>query len=269
MTLRALVVDDEPLAREGVRVLLEGDDDVEWVGECGDGEEAVDEIRRLEPDLLFLDVQMPRMDGFEVLEELAPEARPVVVFVTAYDEYAIRAFEVHALDYLLKPFDDDRFFRALERAKDELRHRENADFAERLQALLEDRGGGARLDGGPAEGAGNGPGRRDRIMIRSSSRIQFVAADEIDWVEAAGDYVRLHTGERSHLVRETMKALEERLDSTRFVRVHRSTIVHLDCVREIRSSDSGQYDVVLQDGTRRSLSRTGRKRLEEALGESL
>lgn len=265
-TIRALVVDDEPLAREGVRVLLERDEETECVAECGDGEEAVEVVRRLRPDLVFLDVQMPEMDGFAVLEELEPEEMPVVVFVTAYDAYAIRAFEVHALDYLLKPYDDERFFEALERAKAELRHRRDTAFTERLEALLEERGDGAP----PAGGAGGGEGRgRDRIMIKSSGRIQFVAVDEIDWVEAAGDYVRLHAGERSHLLRETMKGLQARLDPDRFVRVHRSTIVRLSFVREVRSSDSGQYDVVLEDGTRRSLSRSGRKRLEEALGTRL
>lgn len=278
MTIRALVVDDEPLAREGVRVLLEKVDDVECVGECGDGREAVEEIRRLEPDLVFLDVQMPRMDGFEVLEELDAGETPVVVFVTAYDEYAIRAFEVHALDYLLKPYDDERFFRTLERAREELEHRQDTEFARRLEALLEERGEAApRTDGAagepsagpsPARAPADGDDRRDRIMIKSSGRIQFVATDEIDWVEAAGDYVRLHTGERSHLLRETMKGLEERLDGTRFVRVHRSTIVKLDFVREVRSTESGHYDVVLEDGTRRSLSRSGRQRLEEALGQT-
>lgn len=268
-TIRALVVDDEPLAREGVRVLLERDEETECVGECGDGEEAVDEVRRLEPDLLFLDVQMPEMDGFDVLEALEPEEMPVVIFVTAYDAYAIRAFEVHALDYLLKPYDDERFFKALERAKAELRHRRDTAFTERLAALLEERGEGAPPAAGAGGSGGGEGGGRDRIMIKSSGRIQFVAVDEIDWIEAAGDYVRLHTGERSHLLRETMKGLEERLDADRFVRVHRSSIVRLSFVREVRSSDSGQYDVVLKDGTRRSLSRSGRKRLEEALGTRL
>jgi two-component system LytT family response regulator len=267
-TIRALVVDDEPLAREGVRVLLERDEETECVGECGDGEEAVEEIRRLQPDLVFLDVQMPEMDGFAVLEELEPEELPVVVFVTAYDAYAIRAFEVHALDYLLKPYDDERFFDALDRAKAELRHRRDTAFTERLEALLEERGEEAPSAGGAGGDGGEGSGR-DRIMIKSSGRIQFVAVSEIDWVEAAGDYVRLHTGERSHLLRETMKGLQARLDPDRFVRVHRSTIVRLSFVREVRSSDSGQYDVVLKDGTRRSLSRSGRKRLEEALGTRL
>jgi two-component system LytT family response regulator len=266
--IRAMVVDDEPLAREGIRVLLEKDEEVECVAECGDGREAVREIERVAPDLLFLDIQMPEMDGFEVLQALDEEDLPVVVFVTAYDEYAIRAFEVHALDYLLKPYDDDRFFRALDRVKAEVKHRRDTEFTERLAALLEN-----RSDWPEARGSGEGRGAAaeagDRIMVKSSGRIQFVSVEEIDWIEAAGDYVRLHTGERSHLLRETMKAMEERLDSDRFVRVHRSTIVKLDHVREVRSSDSGQYDVVLQDGTRRSLSRSGRERLEEALGSTL
>lgn len=262
--IRAMVVDDEPLAREGLRVLLEKDDEVEFVGECGDGREAVREIRRVDPDLVFLDIQMPEMDGFDVLEALDEDELPVVVFVTAYDEFAIRAFEVHALDYLLKPYDDERFFRALERVKAEVKHRRDTEFTDRLAALMEN-----RTEWPPEAGGEEGrPGPQDRIMIRSSGRIQFVNVGEIDWIEAAGDYVRLHTGERSHLLRETMKAMEERLDPERFVRVHRSTIVKLDYVREVRASESGQYDVVLHDGTRRSLSRSGRERLEEALGST-
>lgn len=285
---RVLVVDDEHLARDGLRVLLERDEQVRVVGECRDGREAVEEIRRLEPDVVFLDVQMPERDGFEVLEALDPEEIPVVVFVTAYDEYALRAFEVHALDYLLKPFDDERFERALRRAKDELERRDSARFAERLEALLaerrEEEGEAPNRTDGPAAadpdrpGAADGPAGSgeppaaeplDRLMVRSSGRIQFVSVGEIDWVEAAGDYVRLHVGERSHLLRETMKSLEVRLDADDWVRVHRSTLVRLDYVREIRTSESGHYELVLEDGTRRSLSRSGRERLEEVLGRSI
>lgn len=265
-----LIADDEHLAREGLRVLLERDDEVKIVGECRDGREAVEEIRRLEPDLLFLDVQMPERNGFEVLETLDTDEIPVVVFVTAYDEYALRAFEVHALDYLLKPFDDERFQRALRRAKDELERRESARFAERLEALLAERRSGEPGAGLDAGYDGEETARTaDRIMVRSSGRIQFVSVGEIDWVEAAGDYVRLHVGERSHLLRETMKNLEARLDSEAWVRVHRSTLVRLGFVREVRTSDSGHYELVLEDGTRRSLSRSGRERLEEVLGRSL
>lgn len=265
-----LVVDDEHLARDGLRVLLERDDEVRLVGECGDGREAVDEIRRLQPDVVFLDVQMPERNGFEVLDALEPDEIPVVVFVTAYDEYALRAFEVHALDYLLKPFDDQRFERALERAKDELERRESAHFAERLEALLSERRSGEEEPAsGPGSGEQPGPEPPDRIMVRSSGRIQFVSVQEIDWVEAAGDYVRLHVGDRSHLLRETMKNLEARLEAGQWVRVHRSTLVRLDFVREIRTSDSGHYELVLEDGSRRSLSRSGRERLEEVLGRSI
>ncbi len=266
-----LIVDDEHLAREGLRVLLERDDEVRIVGECRDGREAVEEIREREPDLVFLDVQMPERNGFEVLETLDSDEIPVVVFVTAYDEYALRAFEVHALDYLLKPFDDERFQRALRRAKDELERRESARFAERLEALLAERRSGEPYAGreGREEDGEEVAGAADRIMVRSSGRIQFVSVREIDWVEAAGDYVRLHVGERSHLLRETMKNLEARLDSDEWVRVHRSTLVRLGFVREVRTSDSGHYEIVLEDGTRRSLSRSGRERLEEVLGRSL
>lgn len=261
--IRTLVVDDEPLAREGLRVLLERDEEVELVGECAQGREAVEAIRDLEPELVFLDVQMPEMDGFGVLAELEPDEMPAVVFVTAYDEYALRAFDVHALDYLLKPFDDDRFEAALKRAKAELERREDAALGEKLAALLEDHTGER-----PA-GASTRSERDDRLMIRSSGRVQFVNVGEVDWVEAAGDYVRLHVGERSHLLRETMKNMEDRLDAEQFVRVHRSTLVKLDYVKEVVSSDAGSYEIVLEDGTRRSLSRSGRRRLEEVLGRSL
>lgn len=268
--IRALIVDDEPVARNGIWSLLEEDPDIEVVGECADGRQAVESILRERPDLVFLDVQMPGLDGFGVLEELGAEETPVVVFVTAYDEYALRAFEVHALDYLLKPFDDERFERALQRARDELERRESARFTERLEALLAERRSG---EPGPWFEAGGEARERaealDRIMVRSSGRIQFVSVEEIDWVEAAGDYVRLHVGEQSHLLRETMKNLEVRLESEEWIRVHRSTLVRLGFVREVRTSDSGHYQLVLEDGTRRSLSRSGRERLEEVLGRTL
>jgi two-component system LytT family response regulator len=267
--IRTLIVDDEPLAREGLRVLLEPDPAIELVGECRDGPEAVACIEELEPDLVFLDVEMPEMDGFDVLETLREDAVPLptIVFVTAYDQYALRAFEVHALDYLLKPFDDERFEHALERAKQDIVRRQAAVVASRIEALLTERRiAGAGVERSPDE-ASTGPVQR--FVVRSSGRIHFVDIGEVDWVEAAGDYVRLHTGERSHLMRETMKHLEDRLDLEIFIRIHRSTIVRIGFVKEIRTTGTGQYVVVLEDGTRRNLSRSGRRRLEEVLGRSL
>lgn len=272
MTIRTMVVDDEPLAREGIRVLLERDEDIDLVGSCGDGSRAVEEIRDLEPELLFLDIQMPELDGFEVLERLSADERPVVVFVTAYDEYALRAFEVHALDYLLKPYDDERFYRALRRAKSALRNQRDAAFAERLAALLEERRDlVADAENGGVERGREPAGEResDRFIVKSAGRIAFVGMKEVQWVEAAGDYVRLHTDDRSHLLRATMKEIQERLDAGEFVRIHRSTIVRLSQIREIRSDNGGSQAIVLRDGTRRSLSRTGKERLEERLGRAL
>lgn len=277
--VRALIVDDEAAARRGVRLLLEGDSEVEVVGEAASAGEAVEAVRSEEPDLMFLDVQLGDRDGFSVLEELEDERMPLVVFVTAYDRYALQAFELHAVDYLLKPFSDDRFEKALARAKSRLRESELEDVREQMTRLLREIGP-ARA---PEEGAE--PGRREsgmggrrgdsegaplrRIMVRSASKIHFVDVDRIDWIEAAGDYVRLHVGERSHLHRETMYRLATRLDPSEFVRIHRSAIVRLDRIDSVRFDEHGGHHVVLTDGTEHSLSRSGRYRLEDALGEDL
>ncbi len=291
--IRALVVDDEPLAREGLRVLLARDPDVEVVGECGDGESAAEAIETLRPDLVFLDIQMPEADGFAALSEVEDEL-PLVIFVTAYDEHAIRAFEVHALDYLLKPFDDERFEEALGRAKKRLREQRDTVIAERIEALLADRsaergratarraGGetpgnempGDEMSGDAPPGAerrsgDDGEGYLDRLVVKRAGRVLFLDVADIDWIEAADYYVRLHAGEESHLLRTTMKRMERSLDPAVFFRIHRSFIVRLDYVRELRPDASGEYSVVLRDGTELSLSRSRRKRLEERLGQRL
>ena len=211
MRLRAVIVDDEPLARERVRELLGEESDVEVVAECADGVEAVAAIRREDPDLVFLDVQMPEMDGFEVLDALDAETLPAVVFVTAYDRYALKAFDVHAVDYLLKPFDRARFRSALDRARLDLR---SDDAGRRILALVAD----LRRERRPQQ----------RIVVKAAGRVFFLRPDEVDWMEAAGNYVRPHVGKEAYLVRETMKGLEERLDPDTFIRVHRSRIVNLD-----------------------------------------
>lgn len=276
-TIRALIVDDESAARRGVRLLLEEDAEVEVVGEAASAEEAVEAVRREEPDLLFLDVELGARDGFSVLEALEEERAPMVVFATAYDRYAMRAFEEQAVDYLLKPFSDERFAEAVGRAKERLRQWEAAEIRRRMSRLLEEveeiRSAPGPV-GGPAE-EGNGEKRDDeggtlrRIMVRSASRVRFVDVGRIDWIEAAGDYVRLHLGGRSLLHRETMYRLERRLPSDDFVRIHRSAIVRLDRIEAVRFDESGGHHVVLTDGTERSLSRSGRRRLEESLGETL
>lgn len=265
MSLRALIVDDEPLARRGVRLLLDDEDDIEVVGECAGGREAVGAILSERPDLVFLDVQMPDLNGFEVLEAVgaaAPEALPFVVFVTAYDQYALRAFEVHALDYLLKPYDDERFQAALGRVRQHAQRFRTGDFAQRIRALLQ------ALEGmrTPTADRPASP-YLDRLAVKAGGRVQFFKVEEVDWIEAAGDYMCLHIGKKPHYVREKMAALEEKLDPRRFVRIHRSTIVNLDRVRELRGHDSGGYVVVLHDGTELKLSRSYQSQVLALLGE--
>jgi two-component system LytT family response regulator len=253
--LRALVVDDEPLARERLRTLLAEDPEIEIVGECADGRSAVEAVREMTPDLVFLDVQMPLLDGFDVVSEVGADAMPPVIFVTAYDEYAIRAFEVHALDYLLKPFDRERFGRALERAKQHLAMRgKGGAVAGQLRALL------AEIRSGRDSGD-----EVDRLVIRSRGRITIVPTRELDWVEAAGNYARLHAGKETHLMRETMTGLTDRLPATEFVRVSRSAIVRVDHIRELKRLSHGEYTIVLRDGTRVKASRGYADRLDELL----
>lgn len=268
-TIRVLIVDDEPLAREGIRLLLESAADIEIAGEATDGPEAVAAIESLRPDLIFLDVQMPGMTGIEVLEQLDGGRIPEVIFVTAYDQYALRAFEHHALDYLLKPFDDDRFHDALAEARKRIRERGADRLGQRLLALLAEYRGGGKLPAAAAERASKeaSPFAR-RLAVRSSGRIYFLRTEEIDWIEAADYYVKLHTGEREHLLRESMARLEESLDPRRFMRIHRSAIVNLDRIRELRPDANGESSVVLHDGTRLRLSRGKKEQLTAALSHS-
>lgn len=263
--LRAVIVDDEPTARRGVRLLLQGDAEVEIIGEAANGLDAAELIRREQPDLVFLDVQMPGCDGFQVLQKVGRAAAPAVVFVTAYDEHALHAFEVNAVDYLLKPYDDERFHAALMRAKEAVRRRGIEADNSRLNQLLEFLQ--ARMGLKPAATVAEGPG--DRILIKSSGDIYFLKAEEIDWIEAEGDYMKFHTAGRSHLMRETMARLESRLDPKRFIRIHRSTIVNIDRLRKLSPSFAGEYSVVLQDGTKLRLSRGYHDRIAGLLKEKL
>jgi len=250
VSLRVLIVDDEPLAREKLRTLLANEADIEVLGECPDGARALEAIEAHAPDLVFLDVQMPEVDGFAVLDAIDPERMPAVVFVTAYDQYALKAFEVHALDYLLKPFDRGRFHSALDRARSEIARRADAAAAQRrLHALLD----------------GLGRRRHDRLIVRESGRVYFVRADEIDWIESAGNYARIHVGGRSHLLRETMKALADRLDPAEFVRIHRGTIVRIDRIRRLESGPHGEYVVVLADATQLTSSRSYSEELQRLI----
>jgi two-component system LytT family response regulator len=255
--LKVLIVDDEPLARQSIRVLLKDDPEIELVGECGSGAEALKVIQKYPPDLLFLDIQMPLMSGFEVLEKIDAEKIPAIVFVTAFDQYAIKAFEVHALDYLLKPFDDARFEKALRQAKSQIEQREINQLSKRLVRLLEDRDAQANKT--------RATGYLSRLMVKSASRVFFLKADEIDWIEAADYYVKLHVGRKSHLLRESMSDMEARLDPEKFLRIHRSAIVNLDRVKEMHTHFNGEYLVILHDGTELKLSRSRREQLQQIL----
>jgi two-component system, LytTR family, response regulator len=236
--LRVLVVDDEALARRNLSLLLGGDPDIGSVVECGSGVEAVKAIRRDKPDLVFLDVQMPECDGFDVLELLGGDVAPVVIFVTAYDEYALRAFDAGALDYLLKPFDDARFARALERAKERLAHHDP------------------------------GPRPAQRLVVKSRGQVRFLSVADIDWIEAASYYACLHIGRETHLIRRSLSELEQDLGDGSFVRIHRSTIVNFDRIRGLELQDGGEYEVVLDCGIRLRLSRRFRKPLQDRIAAS-
>jgi two-component system LytT family response regulator len=237
--IRALIVDDEPLARSNLKVLLRKDADIESIAECGSGAEAVAEVRGTHPHLLFLDVQMPECGGFQVVEQLKADAQmPVIVFVTAYDEYALRAFDAGALDYLLKPFDDARFLLAMERAKQKIAAQAAIDTQE-----------------------------IPRLTVRSAGRVAYVPIPDIDWVEAADYYACLHVGAKSHLMRQSMTDLEKELDPRIFCRIHRSTIVNLRRVRALKVDDAGDYEVILEGGQKLRLSRRFRKDLQARMSE--
>jgi two-component system, LytTR family, response regulator len=253
--IRTLIVDDEPLGRERIRTLLADDPEIEVTGECPDGRHAIAAIERSRPDLVFLDVQMPEVDGFAVLDAIAGDRMPMIIFVTAYDRYAVQAFEVHALDYLLKSFDRERFQASLQRAKHEIRHSKEGFLHERLAGLLEDVQARQK--------------RLTRLVVKSTGRIVFLRVEEIDWVEAADNYVRIHAGRESHLIRETLQSLESRLNPEKFLRIHRSTLVNLDRIRELQPIFHGDYLVKLSDGTELTLSRSYREKLLEPLGQFL
>ncbi len=255
--IRVLIVDDELLGRTVIREMLRGDTEVEIIGECASGREAINLIRQHRPDLVFLDVQMPVLDGFAVLSALDPQQMPFVIFVTAYDQYAVRAFEVYALDYLLKPFDRERFSKALQRAKETMRQSRSSEVNERILALLE------KQQTNPAST------HLERLVIKANGRVLFLRTDEIDWIEAEGNYVCLHVKKESHLLRETISGLEAQLDPKHFARIHRSQIVNLDRIKELHPWSHGEYHVILKDGTELTLSRSYREHFQSLLGQSM
>ena len=245
--IRTLIADDEPLARERLRSLLSRHPDVQIIGECANGAEAIEAISALQPDLVLLDVEMPQLDGFGVLEALPPETMPAVVFVSAHDQYAVRAFESHALDYILKPFDETRVDRALQRVRGQLSRGQGARHLDPgLVSLLEEI---------------RDRRRSDRLVVKTGGRVVFLRTEDIDWVEASGNYVRLHVGTEAHLLRESMKNMERRLDPSTFVRIHRSAIVNVDRIKELEPWFHGEYIVILRDGTRLTSSRVFSDRL--------
>lgn len=250
MKVRTLIVDDEELARERLRTLLERESDLEIIGECADGKSALKTIQKEKPQLVFLDVQMPEMTGFEVLEAIPEEQRPNVVFVTAHDKFALKAFDVHAVDYLLKPFDRERLQTALKRALDKVRIRPAEASAENVSSLLEE------VRGKPL----------DRLMVKSGGRMLLIKVDDLDWLEAADNYVNLHVGNEAHMMRETMNSLEQKLPPDKFMRISRSSMVNIERIKELQPMFHGEYVVILKNGTKLTLSRTYRDKLAKLMG---
>jgi len=278
MPMRVMIVDDEAIARRRISRLLKLEDDVEVVNEVGSGTDAVAAIREQRPDLVFLDVQMPDLDGFGVVSALGePEAMPAIVFVTAYNEYAVKAFDVNAVDYVLKPFDGERFRAAFQRARSTLEQKTSAEAGRRIKALLEEVLGEQRAQALAASAANGGahaipavpPVTRarylDRLMVKHDGRVFFVKVSDVDWFEASGNYVRVHVGKVSHLIRETMHGIEAQLDPNLFARIHRAVIVNMDRIRELQPWFAGDYIVILRDGRQLKLSRTYREALQSRM----
>jgi two-component system LytT family response regulator len=255
MKIRALIVDDEPLARKLIRQLLQTEPHFEVIGECGDGAQAVSTINDSSPDLVFLDIQMPEQGGFEVLTRLEKRRMPIIIFVTAYDKFALKAFEAHALDYLLKPVDEERFRHALERVKIHFGGRSNSEIHNRLAAFME-------TLPRPAKSI-------SRLAVKTDGRVLFLKVEEIDWVEAIGNYLGLHVGKEKYILRGRLAELEKQLPADEFFRIHRSTLINLDRVREFQPLFKGEGTVVLRDGTRLDVSRNGSQKLREWLEPEL
>ena len=255
MKIRAAIVDDEPLARRRIRNLLIRERDVEVIAECANGKDAIESLEAASPDVLFLDIQMPEIDGFDVLRALGVGHVPVVIFVTAHDQFALRAFEAHALDYLLKPFDDERFEAALQRARERIRQQQGGDLDRRLQALLESVHGDH--------------GYLRRLVVPVGHRSVFLRTEQIDWIGAERNYIRLHVGGRAYLMRENLSRIATALDPKMFCRIHRSTVVNIDRIRAVESLFRGEYLVVLHDGTKLTSGRSYRSNLHALMGKEI
>lgn len=248
MKIRTVIVEDEPLARERLRTLLEKDSEIEVVAECGDGRSAVATIAGQKPDLVFLDIQLPERNGFDVLSDLGSNHMPAIVFVTAYDRFALKAFEVHAIDYLLKPFDVERFEQALRHAKAQIGRRDHKDQSETIRELL----GSLRPE----------PAGPKRISIKTSGKLIFLRTEEIDWLEAADNYVKVRAGQEVHVVRDTLGAFESRLPADDFVRISRSCIINIDRIKQLHALEYGEYEIILTDGNSVRLTRGYRQNLQ-------
>lgn len=251
MEIKTLIVDDMPLARQRLKRYLKDEADIKIIRECQNGREAIEAIKEENPKLVFLDVQMPEVDGFEVIEKIGVSKMPLVIFVTAFDEFALQAFDVHALDYLLKPFDQERLKTAIRRARKLLENEKTNEFGESLKGLLSE--------------IKNQSKYVKRLTVKSYGRTIFVMVDEIDWIGSSGNYLELHTGKKTHLLRETMTQMEEKLDPAMFVRIHRSTIVNLERIREMHPLFKGDQILLLKDGTELTVSRNYRESLIAAL----
>ena len=253
--ISALIVDDEPLAREMIREMLADDSDVEIAAECTNGREAVDAIKSLKPDLVFLDIQMPELGGFEVLESFERESTPYVIFVTAYDQYAVRAFEVHAFDYLLKPFDHERFDVAWHRVKAQIQADQSGERERHILALLEE--------------LKSGPRHLERLVIKNGGRVFFLNVQDVYCIESEGNYVRVYDNQKGYLLRETISNLEEQLDPKQFRRIHRSAIVKIDRIKEMQPWFHGEYRIIMENGKELTLSRNYRANFQGAVGNSI
>ncbi|HZR65498.1 MAG TPA: LytTR family DNA-binding domain-containing protein [Terriglobales bacterium] len=249
--MRIIIADDETLAREKLRLMLDAEPDVQVLAECQDGEEALRALTTFKPDLLMMDIQMPNLDGFEVLSKLPTADVPLVIFTTAYDRHAVRAFEAHALDYLLKPFDQERLHDAVDRARAELLKADDRAATRRILSYLSETAGKQKSD--------------RRLVIKSGGRVIFLNCDEIDWLEAAANYVKINVGKQSYLLRKGIGEIADRLDPTQFVRIHRSTIVNIERIKELQPVNSGEYIVVLKDGKELSCSRGYRTGLQQLI----
>ncbi len=257
--IRTIIADDEHLARKKLRLLLGSEPGVQVVAECQDGQQTIGAVRAHKPDLLLIDVRMPDVDGFEVLLQLTADEMPVVVFTTAYDQFAVRAFEAHAMDYLLKPFERERLHQAIERARAELLKSHNRDLTNRILDLLASNGE-PKINPRPTE---------DRMVIRAGGKVVFLDLAEVDWIEAAANYVKLNVGKESYLLREGIGRVSERLDPGRFVRIHRSVIVNVSKIKELQPCDSGEYIAVLRNGKELSCSRGYRAELQRLISGNL